>query len=349
MASSESQVVNLRAVALKAGVSRSTASLALRGDPRLRRETILKVQQAADTLGYTSNPYVAAFQSYARSRATTQLRGTIAILDVIPDRNMLEHESARRIFKGATQRAMEQGFQTERFVLNPSTFTARRLDQILHTRKIEGVLIAPSPQPDHNITGLDWSHYACATVGYSLLTPHVHRASNHHFHSLRTIFEQLLARGYHRIGVSLDKVTQHRVYGLFTAALLYEHSQLPAGQCVPVVTPNGDAKVFLHWLKKYKPDAVISDRPRELVWMREAGYNVPEDCGYAALDWSESYDEHCAGCDQMHDEVGAAAIDLIVVQLLRNSRGIPEHPRVLLLEGQWREGPTLRLSKQLVS
>lgn len=338
------QIVNLRAVALKAGVSRSTASLALRGDPRLRQETISKVQKAAEALGYTSNPYVAAFQAYVRSRATIPLRGTIAILDVIPDRNLLEHVSARRIFEGATQRAMEQGFQTERFVLSPSTLTARRIDQILHTRRIEGVLIAPSPQPDHKVAGLDWSRYACATVGYSLLSPHVHRASNHHFHSLRTVFEKLLERGYRRIGVSLDKVTQHRVYGLFTAALLYEQSQLPAAQRVPAVTPNGDAKVFLRWLKKHKPDAVISDRPRELKWMREAGCKVPDDCGFAALDWSENFAD-CAGCDQMPNEVGAAAIDLIAVQLLRNSRGIPEHPRVLLLEGCWREGPTVKLQK----
>jgi hypothetical protein len=73
--------------------------------------------------------------------------------------------------------------------------------------------------------------------------------------------------------------------------------------------------------------------------MRDAGYKIPSDCGFAVLDWSDSFD--CAGYDQMHDAVGAAAVDLIVVQLMRNSRGIPEAPRVLLLEGCWRDGLTL--------
>ena len=318
--------------------------MALRNDPRLSRQTILKVQKIADALGYHANPYIAAFQTYVRSGAKVPLHSTVAILDVIPDRSQPEHVSFQRIFQGAKQRAMEQGFLTERFVLNQSAITARRLEQILHTRKIEGVLIAPSPRPDHKVSGLDWSRYACATIGYSLLTPYVHRASNHHFHSLRTVFRKLGEKGYRRIGVSLDEVTQHRVYGLFSAALLYEQSQLPAAQCVPLVTPNGDEKVFRRWLRRHRPDAVVSDQPRELDWMKSAGCKVPDDCGFAVLDWSENF-AHCAGYDQMHDEVGAAAIDLIVVQLLRNSRGIPEHPRVLLLEGCWREGLTLMRGK----
>jgi LacI family transcriptional regulator len=336
---SGSQIVNLRTVALKAGVSRSTASLALRGDPRLRPETIQKVRQVAEALGYFANPYVSAFQTYVRSKAATRIRATLAILDVISDRNRPEHVSVRRIFQGVKQRATEQGFSTERFVLNQSEISARRLDQILHTRRIEGVLIAPSPQSEYRITGLDWSRYACATIGYSLLAPYVHRASNHHVHSLRTVFTKLREKGYRRIGVSLDDVTEHRVDGLFSAALLYEQSQLPAAQRVPMAKPDGNPKAFVRWLKKYRPDAVIADRPRELEWMRDAGYKIPSDCGFAVLDWSDSFD--CAGYDQMHDAVGAAAVDLIVVQLMRNSRGIPEAPRVLLLEGCWRDGLTL--------
>ena len=50
-------------VAMEAGVARSTAALALRDSPRLRSETRLAVQQAAERLGYVYNRSAARLRS----------------------------------------------------------------------------------------------------------------------------------------------------------------------------------------------------------------------------------------------------------------------------------------------
>lgn len=62
-------------VARAAGVSRSTASRALNGEPRVSRDTVEQVRRAAEALGYTPNP--------AARSLVTRRTGTIAL--VVPE------------------------------------------------------------------------------------------------------------------------------------------------------------------------------------------------------------------------------------------------------------------------
>ena len=48
----------------------------------------------------------------------------------------------------------------------------------------------------------------------------------------------------------------------------------------------------------------------------------------------------CAGIDQNNEQVGAAAVDLVVEQLHGNSYGLPEIPKTVLIEGRWITGTT---------
>jgi hypothetical protein len=41
-------------------------------------------------------------------------------------------------------------------------------------------------------------------------------------------------------------------------------------------------------------------------------------------------------------QIGVMAVDLLVDMLHRNERGIPFHPYLLMVEGSWIEGNTLR-------
>jgi hypothetical protein len=60
---------------------------------------------------------------------------------------------------------------------------------------------------------------------------------------------------------------------------------------------------------------------------------------YATLGWQPDRPE-VAGIDQQAEVLGAAAVDLLVAQEQRNERGLPEHPRMILTEGLWRDGPS---------
>jgi hypothetical protein len=49
-----------------------------------------------------------------------------------------------------------------------------------------------------------------------------------------------------------------------------------------------------------------------------------------------------AGVDHRLEEAGRAAVDLLVEQLMSNTRGVPECPRMVLTEGKWMDGKSLR-------
>jgi DNA-binding LacI/PurR family transcriptional regulator len=85
-------------------------------------------------------------------------------------------------------------------------------------------------------------------------------------------------------------------------------------------------------------------------WLEELGLNAPQDIGLANLnlvsdvsDWS--------GVDEQHQEIGAAAVDILVGALSRNELGLPPQPRRILIPGEWVPGSTLRApsSQQEVS
>lgn len=50
----------------------------------------------------------------------------------------------------------------------------------------------------------------------------------------------------------------------------------------------------------------------------------------------------CAGVNQHAKVIGAAAVDLVNGQLQRNEFGIPAHPKLVLIKGEWVDGETVR-------
>lgn len=88
------------------------------------------------------------------------------------------------------------------------------------------------------------------------------------------------------------------------------------------------------WLDQTRPEVVI-DAGNCFDWLQ--GRSI----GYVTLNWSAEHPER-SDTDQQAEVLGAAAMDLLVAQFQHNERGIPAHPRIVMTEGQWREGTTLR-------
>ena len=66
----------IRDLAREAGVSAATASLALRNDPRLRKDTCDKVQQVAKRLGYHPNALVSQLLAQNQHFRMSEALGT---------------------------------------------------------------------------------------------------------------------------------------------------------------------------------------------------------------------------------------------------------------------------------
>jgi LacI family transcriptional regulator len=107
----------------------------------------------------------------------------------------------------------------------------------------------------------------------------------------------------------------------------------------PCVTPRSGPKVFLDWFREHRPEVVISTSPQPSEWLLQAGEHVPETVGFATVAAS---DEKISGFDQNFELIGKAAVDKTTAMVQRYDIGIPESPRIMLIEGRWIDGHTLR-------
>jgi hypothetical protein len=72
--------------------------------------------------------------------------------------------------------------------------------------------------------------------------------------------------------------------------------------------------------------------------VRAAGYDIPDDIGFAALSVHDNAD---GGIDQKPFEIGKAACETVVSLILHGGWGAPEAPREVLIEGVRVDGSSL--------
>ncbi len=328
------QHCSLLKVARAAGVAASTASLALRGSPLVKAATTAKVKAAAERLGYRADPRVGSLMARIRRAKATKDRERLAFVWVSATRVDTRREWFSKVaFGGAKRRAEELGCALEEFWLHDDGMTAARLENILVTRGITGVVFS-APMRDMEVTvEWNWGHFASAIIGNSEFYPSLYRAGHYHYRSMWTAMEKLRLAGCVRPAVILHAPHHRRIHGVHQAAFLANHP-LP-GQALAMTRfglPDTDGETRV-WLAKIKADALILVvRPAEakLKVLRA----IPALKRMVTL---ASATEELPGIDMREDLVAASAVDLVVAQLHRNERGVPAHPTTLLLEGEWRE------------
>jgi LacI family transcriptional regulator len=332
----------LRDIARAAGVHFTTVSLALRNHPRLPRPTCERVQRLAREMGYVPDPMLASLATYRKGLRPVEYQATLAWVTAFPERDRWgQIDIFREQYTGATRRAEELGYKLDHFWLAEPGMTPARATQILRTRNITGLVIAPLPRAG-GVVALDWEHFSSVAIGYSLASPALHLVCAHQYRCIRLALHELAARGYRRVGLVVLRASNDRVDHNWLAGYLVEQFDLPeAEQLRPLLLPAWDPEAFVRWLRREKPDAIISKLPETLPTLRSLGIAVPGEIGLAYLSDTHPGDEH-SGVDENPRQVGAAAVDFVVAQIHRNERGVPALPRRLLIDGVWVEGATVR-------
>lgn len=336
--------LNQRALARLAKVSQTTISLALRGDPSIPRATCERIRKLADARGYRKNPSVASLMAQIRRNRRPRAGGCIALLvDAANDAGWLTHDYTRRQYEGIKARAVSLGFRTEVFYLRADGMSPPRIHGILRARGIRGILLAGRKQAAADLTAMRWQDYACVTISYTWDWPPVDRVSSHHRHNMDIVLRLLQARGYRRIGLSLQPRELAVVDQNWLSGFLIMNRNVSARQRVPLFVAEHEARSlskFSEWLKKCKPDALVTLNGWEQVWMDGLGVVAPRDLGFVCL--NRPTKTHIAGIEENHEMIGATAIELLVAQMQRNEYGLPAHPRLTLINGEWRDGVTVR-------
>lgn len=334
----------LRSLAAEAGVSVATMSFALRGLPEVAVATRDRLQEFAASRGYRINPLVAAIYSQVRRRKSRGDHNVIAYLNTWwPKRAWETCNTKTGQFRGAARRAAELGFRLENFWLREPGMTPARLAQIFKARGIRGVLVGPLQNQNEPID-LPWNEFACATIGYSLHSPAVSRACHAHFRGMHRAMDELIARGYQRIGYVTSQDLEERVNSLWGAAYRFNQHRLPARHRLNPLLFDAEAERdrLKTWFKAERPDAIVNAVPDVFEMLEGLTRRGARSIGFVHLDLpTHLRTANVSGIDQIWEVVGSGALELVTSQLYTNTCGLPQRPITHLVEGDWVEGETL--------
>ncbi|MFH1499654.1 MAG: LacI family DNA-binding transcriptional regulator [Verrucomicrobiota bacterium] len=323
---------SLARVAREAGVAKSTASLALRGGRRVSAETVARVRAAAERLGYRADPRVGSLMVRIRMSRELHDRERLAFVWVGASKDDRRRDRfSVSSFSGARRRAEENGCALEEFFLNEEGMTAARLDRILVARGITGVIFSA---PHHMLevrVDWNWDHFAAVRIGGSDFYPTLHRVESNHYQNMWMAMDRMREMGCRRPAGVLFEQLHRRLHGMHRAAFVENHpSPSEALQLTRFGLPSSRSET-LAWLEKADVDGLVfvMNPPDEtLRWLRR----LPRLRSLVTLDVRKRGVDGLQRNDQM---IGAKAVDMVLAELHRNERGVPKHPTVLLLEGQW--------------
>src|SRR5438067_5771171 len=135
-------VVSLRDIARRAGVSKMTVSLALRGHPHAAAATRDRLRRLARQMGYRPNPLIVANMVHLRAGRRSRYSGTLAFIGLGPrPLQGTGRDHIHRVYRGARRRAETLGYHLEWFSLGGTEPAGRRLSDILQARGILGVVL----------------------------------------------------------------------------------------------------------------------------------------------------------------------------------------------------------------
>ena len=207
----ESSPTTMQQIADAAGVSRMAVSLALRNSPKISAATAERIRKIADECGYRPNPLVSALMTQLRHAKQVKRPSIMAYVTAYPTADGWKRPGPfLDFFAGATKRAAALGYDLEEWWLRKPGMTEQRFSDILYTRNIHGLLIAPLP-PGGGSVDLTWSRFASSTIGHSVTGPNMHRASNDQYATITLALRELTKLGYRRIGLAIPKESDERV------------------------------------------------------------------------------------------------------------------------------------------
>ncbi len=332
--------VTLSDVAKAAGLSNGGTSYALRGDPSIPAATVERVRRLASEMGYRPDPRISSLMATIRRSRSLATRETLAFIwintpsktDSLPVH--LQHY-VKVILKAARQRAEQLGSGLEEFWLGERGMTTTRLNHILQTRGISGVIISPAASTHEITLNWDWHVLASVIIGNTDIAPVINRAAHYHYRSVWQTLQRLRGEGLSRPAAIFSEIVQGKIHRMQHAAFVTNHPTPGiANNSVRFCEPD-DLEGLRPWLRKMKPDALllgwqVGKRTRDQLQAL-----APEARRIVTLDWHPH--GVLPGIDPCNEAIAANAVDLVVAQLHRNERGISGHPTTLLLDGVWRE------------
>lgn len=343
--------ITLRDIARKLGVSHTTVSLALRGSPKIPEARRVFIQAEVGKMNYRPNPAAAQLANFRRMSATPGVRASLAWLNLWPaELKMRGYREFDLYWTGARKAAQKVGYRLDEFTVD-ERMPPRRLEKILITRNIRGLLVPPV-RTAVDWGGFDWGQFSVVHLGRGAAgLPLFHSVTSDQTANTVLAFQAIRERGYGRIGFVGHRTMGWDFLGGFLQAqqiidakasqvppLLFEKTGLSQQRIENWDTPEMQGR-FKAWMKRWKPDAIMTESPEVLAFLKKTGRGGAKAVGLAGLNVRDlPYD---AGIDQNPEETGRVATLALIALLNENDRGIPAIQREILIKGTWVDGTSL--------
>ncbi len=335
-------------IAEKAGVSKNTVSLALRGDSQIPPATRERIEKIAKALGYQRNPVMAQLMVELRKARPAGYRRTLALLNANQDpKAFSRHPTLPPYVAGVRRRAAFHGYRLDQFWLHDPELTGERLNRILKARGIRGVLIVGLMKENRlpERFAAAWAAQACVVTGVRTREPTLSCVCSDHHALVIEAVEQATRLGYQRPALVVDERIDRLVEGRFSAGMWTAQRSLPVRRQLPgfsaVEIARADPSAFHAWRERHRPDVILTLYSYVREWIEQSGLSIPRDIGLIQLERRASHPDW-AGIDQHNDQTGEAAVDMLIGMLHNQEFGVPRHPRATLIAPSWVEGVTVR-------
>jgi DNA-binding LacI/PurR family transcriptional regulator len=321
---------SLRDVADAAGVSRSSAQRALANSPHIAEKTRLHVQKVAENLGYRPQPVIAAMG--ARSRR--KLAGDLPLVYLYSSRST----AGTSYHEDASARAASLGYKLDGVDLDRLE-KPERLWDILYARGYAGVLVGGMRREHHNLL-MKNTRFPVVCCGRTDPLPY-HTVRPAILQGLKTAFDTMVGLGYRRIGVAVmrhspkveDDFSRRATAMCCVDELPKGHAKIPPLEC----DMSGDGVV--DWVREHRPDAVLAFHEGIAFLIRDAGYRIPKEIGFASLHRGPKAE--FAGLDNNFEMIAIAAVNLMDQLIRHGESGIPENPLTIMVESRWVDSPSM--------
>ncbi len=333
----------LKDIALRTKLSVAAVSLALRNHPSISAATTARVKEAAAELKYAPDPGLSALAAHRNRLKVFRDFSVIALISNWATRDAwTKRPSAQQAIAGATKRARTLGYSLQHFWAREHGASAKRFGHILVSRGIRGIILAPFQSPDDRLE-LDWSEFAVVALERPAHYTFFHHVVPNHFAAILLAWEQLRARGYNRIGIIVWTDLAERASHQWEAGYAYLQSKTLELNRVSalVLEPHDPVAQIRSWIRRERPEAVISRSEGFFEAVKGEGLKIPRDIGYASLNVADDQ-VNSSGIQQHRHAMGTLAIDVLNSLLQSNQRGFHDIPHGTHVDGTWHEGKTLR-------
>ncbi|MER6182068.1 LacI family DNA-binding transcriptional regulator [Streptomyces sp. NPDC001652] len=302
-------------VARCAGVSVATVSHVLNDTRPVLPHTRQAVLDAIDELGYTPN-------TLARSLVTSRTRSIGLAVSAITNPYFTE------ILQGVEAEALERGYSL--LIADPHDDPAheRKVVQLLHERRVDGMIVAPSADPAELLAYL--GRHAVPTVLLDRVVdpaPPFDQVCAENTAPMSELVAHLAVLGHRRIGLvaglpglstSGERVAGYRG-GLAAAGLPYDERLVVHGDSASAGAERATAALLA---LPEPPTALVTANNAMTIGalraLRDHGLAVPGDIALCCFDdfaWADLFSPRLTAIAQPSKEIGARAVRVLLDRL----------------------------------